>query len=64
MNIFSNPSSFEVKETSGAVTIKPGLYGKTNVLLDGQVQMSYPTVRQARVYAAHLESAQKNIKNK
>lgn len=59
--IFSEPKQTGVQETRG-VSIKPGIYGKTDVLLDGQVQRSFNEVRQARVFAAHLENAQKNTK--
>ena len=61
MSIFSAPKQTEVQETRG-VSIKPGIYGRTDVLLDGQVQRSFPEVRQARVFAAHLEHVQKNKK--
>jgi hypothetical protein len=57
--IFSEPKQTGVQEKAG-VSIKPGIYGKTDVLLDGQVQRSFNEVRQARVFAAHLENAQKN----
>jgi hypothetical protein len=61
MSIFSAPKQTAPVQENG-VTIKPGIYGKTNVLLDGQVQRSFNEVRQARVFAAHLEHAQK-VKN-
>ncbi len=56
--IFQEPKQTAVQETRG-VSIKPGIFGRTDVLLDGQVQRSFPEVRQARVFAAHLEHAQK-----
>lgn len=61
MSIFSAPKQTEVQETRG-VSIKPGIYGRTDVLLDGQVQRSFPEPRQARVFATYLENAQKNKK--
>lgn len=59
MSIFTAPKQTEVQETKG-VSIKPGIFGRTDVLLDGHVQRSFPEVRQARVFAAHLEHAQKS----
>lgn len=58
MSIFTAPKETAVQETRG-VSIKPGIYGKTDVLLDGQVQRSFNEVRQARVFAAHLENSEK-----
>jgi hypothetical protein len=58
--IFSEPvQNSKVQENTG-VSIKPGIYGKTDVLLNGQVQRSFNEVRQARVFAAHLDNAQKS----
>ena len=61
MSIFSTPKQLESQEPKG-ISIKPGIYGRTDVLLDGQVQRSFPEVRQARVFAAQLDNAQKSKK--
>ena len=55
-------AKFEVKfvKENKTVSIKPGLYGKTNVLLGEQVYKSFTEVRQAKVFAVQLEHASKN----
>jgi hypothetical protein len=60
MSIFSAPKQTSTVQETGVVSIKPGIYGKTNVLLDGQVQRSFNEVRQARVFATHLENSVKS----
>jgi hypothetical protein len=57
-------SKFEVSfvKENKRVSVKPGLYGKTNVLLGEQVYKSFTEVRQAKVFAVQLEYASKNAK--
>lgn len=47
-----------VKEDK-TISIKPGIYGKTSVLLGEQVVKTFTDARQARVFAIHLEKSEK-----
>ena len=43
------------------VSVKPGLYGKTNVLVGSRVIKSFTETRKARVYSAYLQEHVKNM---